>query len=379
MQVEQRCWTPTGGWDVAIPAKLNDQADLVLAFGSKGALQDPSGRARIKAECPRARVIGCSTAGEIHGTRVVDDLLAVTAIDFEQTELRTAQTTIQGLADSFDAGQRLAAALAGDGLTHVLVLSDGLNINGAELTRGLAAGLPTNVTVTGGLSADGDRFQATFVLLDDAEPRGQTVAAIGFYGDRLKVGVGSVGGWQPFGPERIVTRSSGSVLHDLDGRSALALYEDCLGDHAGGLPGSGLLFPLAVRTDDPTRAVVRAVMGIDRERRTMTFGGDIPEGAYARLMRASTDKLVGGAGDAAAECASQLAAPPDFALLISCVGRRLLMKQRVEEELEAARDVFGASTRLAGFYSYGEIAPFSAGEPSQLHNQTMTITGFSEN
>lgn len=378
MRVEQRCWNPSTGWDVSSPRTLNDRANLVLAFGSKTALEEPSGRERLKAECPKAYLIGCSTAGEIHGTRVIDDVLAVTAIEFEETELRSARTEIRSLDDSFDAGRRLAEALHSDGLRHVLVLSDGLQVNGTALTRGLAASLPDRVSVTGGLSADGDRFQQTFVLLD-GPPQQNSAAAIGFYGERLKIGFGSVGGWEPFGPERIVTKSCGNVLHELDGRSALSLYETYLGDYAGGLPASGLLFPLTIRTDDPTRGIVRTILGIDRERQTMTFAGDIPEKTYARLMRASTDKLVGGATSAASGCLSEMDSPPEFALLISCVGRRLLMKQRVEEELEAVRDVFGASTKLAGFYSYGEIAPFCGGERPELHNQTMTITGFSEN
>lgn len=378
MKVEQRCWNPSSGWDVSSPRTLSDKADLVLAFGSKAALQEASGRERLKAECPKAYVIGCSTAGEIHGTRVIDDVLAVTAIDFEETELRSARTEIRGIDDSFDAGRRLAEALHGDQLRHVLVLSDGLHVNGGALTRGLAASLPPGVSLTGGLSADGDRFQQTFVLLD-GPPQQDTAAAIGFYGDRLKVGFGSVGGWDSFGPERVITKSDHNVLHELDGRSALGLYETYLGDYAGGLPATGLLFPLAIRTDDPTRGIVRTILGIDRDRQTMTFAGDVPEKSFARLMRASTDRLVGGAASAASGCLSEMGDAPDFALLISCVGRRLLMKQRVEEELEAVSDVFGASTKLAGFYSYGEIAPFCGGERPELHNQTMTITGFSEN
>ncbi|HEY2584491.1 MAG TPA: FIST N-terminal domain-containing protein [Tepidisphaeraceae bacterium] len=378
MKVEQRCWTPSIGWDVSVPRCLDDRADLVLAFGSKTALQEPTGRERLKAECPNACLIGCSTAGEIHGTRVVDNVLAVTAIDFEQAELQKASTEIRGANDSYDAGRRLAEALLGDGLTHVLVLCDGLHVNGEELTRGLAASLPAGVAVTGGLSADGDNVQQTLVLLDGS-PQQDTAAAIGFYGNRLKVTVGSMGGWQPFGPERIVTRAEGSVLHELDGRPALALYESYLGDFAGGLPASSLLFPLSLRTDDPTRGIIRTVQAIDRERQTITLAGEIPVGAYARIMQASTDKLVGGAAAAASECISEMGNAPDFALLISGAGRRLLMKQRVEEELEAVRDVFGSSTRLAGFYSYGEIAPFCQGERPELHNLTMTVTGFSEN
>lgn len=377
MQVEQRCWTSTG-WDVANPPSLSPAADLVLAFGSASALHDAAWRQQIRAECPNALLIGCSTAGEIHGTRVIDNVLAVTAIDFERTELRSARTELAGQDDSYNAGQRLAQSLAGPDLAHVLVLSDGLHVNGGELTRGLSHALPEGVALTGGLSADGDRFQQTFVFLD-GPPQQNTAAAIGFYGKNLRVGFGSVGGWEPFGPERLVTRSEKNILHELDGHSALGLYEKYLGDYASGLPASALLFPLSVRTDDPTRGLVRTVLGIDRERQTMTFAGDVAQGSYGRLMRASTDRLVQGAGAAADGCLSGMENPPDFALLISCVGRRLVMKQRVEEELEAVRDVFGGGTKLAGFYSYGEIAPFSRDEPSELHNQTMTITGFSEN
>ncbi|HSU69026.1 MAG TPA: FIST C-terminal domain-containing protein, partial [Tepidisphaeraceae bacterium] len=280
--------------------------------------------------------------------------------------------------DSFAAGRRIGVALEGPELVHVLVLSDGLHANGDELTRGLSQSLPPGVSVTGGLSADGDRFSQTYVLLD-GPPQQSTVAAIGFYGSHLQVGVGSYGGWEPFGPERVVTRCEKNVLFELDSRSALGLYEDYLGDHAGGLPASALLFPLAVRTDDPTRGIVRSVLGIDRERQTMTFAGDVREGSYARLMRGSTDRLVAGAAAAADTCHSSLGHSPEFALLVSCVGRRLVMKQRVEEEIEAVRDVFGGGTKLAGFYSYGEIAPFSREERPELHNQTMTVTGFSEN
>jgi hypothetical protein len=60
------------------------------------------------------------------------------------------------------------------------------------------------------------------------------------------------------------------------------------------------------------------------------------------------------------------------------VGRKLVLKQRIEEEVEAIRDVFGDGTVLTGFYSYGEISPFAPGEPCALHNQTMTITTFTE-
>jgi hypothetical protein len=203
--------------------------------------------------------------------------------------------------------------------------------------------------------------------------------AVGFYGNRLRVGCGSLGGWDPFGPERLITRSLGNVLYELDGRSALALYRQYLGDYAVQLPASALLFPLSLRSMAGDRPVVRTVLAIDEEKGSMTFAGDLPEGSYARLMKANFERLIDGANDAARATKEALGSkPPELALLISCVGRKMVLQQRIEEELEAVRDVIGSQATQAGFYSYGEIAPFSPKSPCELHNQTMTVTAMSE-
>jgi hypothetical protein len=205
------------------------------------------------------------------------------------------------------------------------------------------------------------------------------IAAVGFYGSRLQVGCGSMGGWDAFGPERLVTRSRGNVLYELDGRSALALYTEYLGEHAAGLPASGLLFPLSVRFGDDGPGIVRTILAVDPVEGTMTFAGDVPEGAYARLMKANFERLIEGATGAANRCSESLgASPPDLAILISCVGRKLVLKQRIEEEVEGVRDVLGREATLTGFYSYGEISPFTPTAPCELHNQTMTITTLTE-
>jgi hypothetical protein len=202
--------------------------------------------------------------------------------------------------------------------------------------------------------------------------------AVGLYGDRLRVGCGSLGGWDPFGPERLVTRSRGNVLYELDGRSALSLYKRYLGEYAAGLPASALLFPLSLRSEVNGPPVVRTVLAIDEAEQSMTFAGDLPEGQYARLMKANFERLIDGATDAARASAATLGGPAELGLLISCVGRRMVLKQRVQEELESVREVLGESAALTGFYSYGEIAPFSPSAGCELHNQTMTVTTVSE-
>lgn len=189
---------------------------------------------------------------------------------------------------------------------------------------------------------------------------------MGFYGSRVRVGCGSLGGWDAFGPHRIVTRSEGNVRYEIDGEPALDLYKRYLGAHALGLPANALLFPLALRT------------GIDENSGRVVFACDVPTGAYVRFMHANFDRLVDGAIAAAEVSRAPLGAACTLAVLISCVGRKLVLKQRVEEEVEGVRDTLGSGVTLAGFYSYGEISPFTPSARCELHNQTMTVTTFAE-
>ncbi len=353
-------------------------ADLVLGFGAPGLLSDAAIWKNLREKWSTALIVACSTAGEISGTQVLDDSLALTAMRFDHTQVRCAQVVLTEGVSSAEVGRKLAEQLLGIDLAHVFVLSDGLKVNGSELVAGLTAGLPSHVSLTGGLSGDGARFERTYVCVNRFDGL-HRVAAIGFYSQRLKVSFASMGGWDTFGPERRVTRSKDNVLYELDGQPALDLYEQYLGEHAAALPASGLSFPLSVRSARDQPGVVRTILAIDREARSLTFAGDMPMGAYAQLMRANFERLVEGAEGAARTCQGgiQLGAP-ELAILISCVGRKLVLKQRVEEEVEGVRQVLGDATPLTGFYSYGEISPFTPTTRCELHNQTMTITTLSE-
>ncbi len=374
MQIEQTIWKPDEEFQPEASEKVGVHAQLVLLFGSTSVIKKREYFDDLKAFYPHAHFLGCSTAGEICDTRIYDETLIVTAIRFDHSQIQGTKIRLTETMDSCVAGKQLAQALDHEDLVHVFVLSDGLHVNGSELVSGMLECLPDEVTVTGGLSADGSRFDETYVIWDEA-PQEKTVAAIGLYGSRLKIGYGSLGGWDPFGPERLVTRSEGNVLYELDGRSALELYKKYLGAHAQGLPSTGLLFPLSLRTEEGDTAVVRTILSINEQQQSMTFAGDIPEGAYARLMKANFNRLIdGAAGAAETSCHSLGSSEPDLAILISCVGRRMVLKQRTEEEIEAVRDVLGKGTVLTGFYSYGEISPFTTNDQCELHNQTMTIT-----
>lgn len=352
---------------------------LLLAFGSVDHFTAPGFAEALRAACPRAVILGCSTAGEINGDGVTDGSCALSAVHFDRVRLMHGSTALADMADSHAAGRRLGRQLAAPDLKAVLVFGPGIGVNGSALVNGLASELPAGVAITGGLAGDGGAFRRTFTLGPDGVSD-CTVVAVGFCGDGLLFAHGSFGGWEPFGPSRKVTRCAGNILYELDGAPALAVYKRYLGEHARDLPASGLLFPFAMLGEDHSAlGLIRSVLAVDDAAGSLTLAGEIDPNGYLKLMHASTDRLVNGA-EAAAEAAAQMLNNPgeSLAILVSCVGRKVVMGQRVDEEVEAVGSVLGSKAVLTGFYSYGEISPFTPGTSCHLHNQTMTITCLSE-
>ncbi|HEY9196921.1 MAG TPA: FIST C-terminal domain-containing protein, partial [Mucilaginibacter sp.] len=217
---------------------------------------------------------------------------------------------------------------------------------------------------------------STFTGLDEVPAQGNVIA-IGFYGDNLLVNHGSSGGWDEFGPQRTITRSDKNVLFEIDHKSALDLYKEYLGEYVNELPGSALLFPISLSIKDSERKLVRTILTVNEEEKSMTFAGNMPEGSNVRLMKANFEKLIRASSSAAVD-ASDKGSLAELAIMVSCVGRKLVLNERTDEELVAAKEIFGDNTVITGFYSYGELSPLNKGSNCELHNQTMTITTFAE-
>jgi len=390
MQTTQFQFTADSAWSSSLPCSLDGPQTLVLAFGPRSLIAQPGALHQLAAAFPSSVLMGCSSAGAISSSEVNDSSVSVVLARFDHTPLQRVSTPLKGIHDSFDAGSRLAAQLAPEGLRAVFILCSGLAVNGSALVRGIAKGLPGNVKLSGGLAADGSLFERTWVL-DGGEPQENVATAVGLYGDALLVGHGCSGGWTEFGPERQVTQSEGNALYALDGQPALALYKHYLGDLAAQLPSSALLFPLSLRA--PTGnlgsagnagTVVRTILAVDEARQAMVFAGDMPVGSTVRLMRTSVDSLVTSAEQAGQRAVQLLGHPGGdgaagvLALSVSCIGRRLVMGERTEDEAEAVVQQLPQGAVHGGFYSYGEIATANSANVAELHNQTMTLTVFSE-
>jgi hypothetical protein len=354
-----------------------DTADIVFIFGDTDIIKAKSTYKLIKEKFPNSHLIGSSSSGNILGSEISKFPVVATAVKFESSKVEVQSAEYHEGESLQDLSKELVNKLSKDGLKHIFLLSDGLKVNGSNIVEGINSAL-LNVEVTGGLAGDGERFQETYIISDD-EPKASIVSVVGFYGDNLVISSGCFGGWSEFGTKRVITKSKANILYEIDNEPALDFYKRYLGDYAKDLPNSGLRFPLSIRKDDNDSEVIRTLLGIDEENKSIIFAGDVPEGYYAKLMKPDTDVLIEGAGHAAKEIIIANDKPA-LGLVVSCVGRKLVLGQLIDEELQEVAETLGTNISLIGFYSYGEIAPFEVNKlQCNLHNQTMTLTAIYEN
>ncbi|MDD5160634.1 MAG: FIST N-terminal domain-containing protein [Sulfuricurvum sp.] len=374
MVSEQIRWSAKAGWS-GYDAEKGKTRDLVLVFFDNDACLEPQWYEMLKQMYPNAMIAGASSSGNVLNTTISDQDAVATAITFDRSKVRCIAKKIVDYDDAETLGAALGEELLGESLRHVLILSDGLAVNGSELARGFSHILPEGITITGGLAGDGTRFGATYVIAQSPAQSG-IVAAVGLYGETLRAKSGCFAGWEEFGPERIVTKSKGNVLYIIDDKPALALYKSYLGEFAVDLPGSGLRFPMSVRKDGNATPLIRTLLAVDEEAQSLTFAGDVPEGYLCRLLKTNMDLLIENAGLAAKS--SKLDQSEEFLVIaVSCVGRRLVLGQLCEEEIEIIRETLGNKAVITGFYSYGELSEDGESRCS-LHNQTMTLVSIYE-
>lgn len=362
-------------WSQSLPTELDSEQTLVACF------YDPELDIAVpvedlKKQFPKSQIVGCSSSGEIFDTMVFDKSLSCVIVKFESSKIKVISYDIKDSSESSMVGEKIAQSLYAEDLKSIFLLSDGLNVNGTDLTKGLHTSLSSKsnpIFVSGGLSGDGARFQKTSIL-DSSGVHSKKVLGVGFYGDKLVVGTGFHGGWDKFGPQRKVTESKGNILYKIDGEPALALYKTYLGDESKNLPSSALLFPLLIQQEGKVD-LVRTILSVNEADQSMVFAGDIPEGATVQLMRANLSRLIEGASVAGTLSMEKMlkSTKSSVVFAVSCVGRRLVMGQKTDDELDALKSKLPENSNLVGFYSYGELSANGV-TTCELHNQTMTVT-----
>ncbi|QIH39219.1 histidine kinase [Flavobacterium sp. Sr18] len=377
MKIIQASKVENQGWNY-LQEKVTLKNPLVLVFANRLLLEDDAVIESIRKEFPYEHLVFGSTAGEIVSCNVFDNSISVTAIEFEKSSFVVKRENILDYGkDAQTLGKTLYNKIPKENLKHLFVLSEGSFVNGSSLIKGLENDIDLEVSITGGMCGDDARFEKTVASYKENPKEGEVIL-IGFYGDTLEISYASFGGWIPFGPERIITKSEANILYEIDGQPALDLYKKYLGDKASELPQASLLYPLNVTPEGKKEPVVRTILNINNDDQFMILAGDVPMNARVQLMMASVDGIATGAQIAAEFAMKNRKADPELAILVSCIGRRLVMNQRIEEEVEHVRETIGEKIPMTGFYSYGEMAPFNESTSCELHNQTMTLTLISE-
>ena len=362
----------------ALLAKLNHPPDACWLFcSSRSGLQELlKGVADV---VKTGNLIGCTTGGEISDLGISTGSAVLGGIVTDKIDFHIA-SAVNLKQDSEEAGKNLARQLPGN-VSHVQLFSDGLTGNGCAILRGINSVFKGQTPIVGGTAGDDGKFQRTWQFAGD-KLLSDAVVAIGFSGD-FRIGTGAKSGWAPIGVAKKVTRASGNTLYELNGESALKVYERFLGKHAAKLPAIGVEYPLGLTESNRDRwsdggeydsFLLRATMSVDRRQGSITFAGEIPEGARVHLTCGDSASILSAVEKAAREAISDLGGGlPNVVFCYSCYARKIVLGRRITEETDIVRQSIGKDTPLMGFYTYGEFCGVSSDSACYLHNETISL------
>ncbi len=340
------------------------EPDFMIAFAS-ASFDQPEVVRGIRGAGGKALFVGCTDAGEITNEGPTQKAVAVMAIAAPEVSFYT------GLGRGIKNGAREAGAAvarevktkADKPLRAFIMFPDVLTGNGADIVRGVLDVLGPHFPVVGGAAGDDFLFEKTYQYRDDEVASG-AVAGVGLAGT-FTIGIGVRHGWLPIGLPMKVTKAAGAVLHELDGKPAIHIYEDYFGQKADELRKEALArlaitYPLGLKIPEYAEEyLIRDPITVD-EKGSITCAAEIPEGSEVRLMIGSKEKAVEAAQDAARHLMKEFEIDhtrPKFALMFNCIAREKLFGQKANDEIQAVMKIIGPDVPLLGFYTYGEQAP----------------------
>jgi len=316
------------------------------------------------------KLVGCSSYAEIDSSEALTRSVSLLGGRSPALEVMTVALLPEGR-PSFAVGQALGAQLAAFAPSLVVMLPDILTVNATQLLRGVQSVLGSGFPIVGGAAADGGRFERTYQLCGQAIQH-SGVVALALKGP-LRIATAARSGYTPVSLPRTASRiENGNVLLELDGRPALDVYREFLGPRAGEIPAVSIEFPLGVIPSghEEAPALTRAIFAVDEARRALVLGGDLPERGQVRILSATRREVLAGAR-AATELALQALPQPDFALVFSCLSRKVALGLQYKDECAGALALLPASVPTAGFYTFGELSPRDG--ISEHHESTFTL------
>ena len=369
--------------------KLGGEPDLVIVFASVSYEQDKV-LAGVRSVSKQALVVGSSTAGEIT-TDGPSKKHSVAVMALRSSSVKF----YAGVGENIAANPRAAGKASADAvknqskekLAAVMMFTDVLVGNGADVVRGVLDSLGEHFPIIGGASGDDFQFKKTYQYLNDKAYSG-VVVGLGFVGN-LKIGIGVKHGWIPIGFPLKVTKSEGSVLHELNHKPAISIYEDYFGPETASqlkfevLAKLAITYPLGIKTAGSEEMLIRDPITVD-DTGSITCAAEIPEGSEVQLMIGSREEAVKVAKQAGEEAMSELGGTPKAVIIFNCIARSKLFGERAGDEITAIQEAVGKDIPLIGFYTYGEQAPLG-GEVRNInkcspafHNETVVIVVLGE-
>jgi len=314
---------------------------------------------------------GVSTGGEILFDQQRDSILTQAGV-FVLTDLKPEVFDIHLVkreeSTTFAFAQRLGKQVAQTIDNPNLILStSGLDMDGQEMVNGMQSILGSEVKIFGGMAADDEKFKQTFVFTEsNITDRGALALAF----DRTKVELKGMvtSGWIGLGSEFIVNRSEGNVVYEINQEPALDLYMDYLNVSEEDLPGIGLEYPFLLKKKG-SEDVIRAVMQIDGEKRSLVFAGSVPEGSTISFSTSPGFEIMENTRNRIMDF-YQANPKTDLMLLFSCVARHVALGPLISTEIKLASLKW--KVPLAGFFTFGEFGS-NLGQICGFYNQTFTL------
>lgn len=315
-------------------------------------------------------VVGCTGDGVFQEQAL--GFLGVSALGLSTGgAVRWAVEVVPEAGDGREAAEHCARKVAeelGGPPDLAFLFADGVRADGARVVEGAAQVL--SCPLLGGLAADDRQFRRSFVFAHGRAWQ-DAVAILGARGP-LRVSVHAASGFRPVGAAGLVEDAEGKEVRRIGGLSAQGFLREQLGK----APGEVDLGIVSLALNTPGgHFLLRTPAGVDAETGALRAFGAVPQGSHVRACSGGVDEVLGSVADVLDRTGSS-AFRPAAAVAVSCAGRRWLLGERYEEEIQRLRAGLGRETPLVGFLSFGEIGPFREGEaysPAHFHNETLVL------
>ncbi|MEI6681590.1 MAG: FIST N-terminal domain-containing protein [Bacteroidota bacterium] len=322
------------------------------------------------------QVFGCSSCGEfLYDNReqvITEGALVCLLLDLAPGTYGLRQFDGHGIG-SFELGATIGEWLGGTFSKPALfVLASGLDTDGEQLVRGIQHSAGDGIRMFGGLAGDDARFHETFVF-SSGTVLNHGAIALALDLDHYDINGIASSGWVGIGADKLITHSTGNIVYTIDGAPALDVYKEYLSVKDEDLPEIGIEYPLMIKKPGK-QDVLRAVINVDREKRSLIFAGSVPEGSVVSFSSSPGFEVIDYTKNKVEEF--YMTHPrADVLILFSCMARHSALGPAISEEIDDAWAKWNIP--LAGFFTYGEIGNnYTAA--CDFYNQTFTLVALKE-